>query len=250
MSVLLTIVTVAAFDHSRLKLTIESTLELPSSVEHVFIIPEQDEVSRQILEDALNQGKQLKIAHDSNSGVYSAMNLGVIIASGEYVIFWNSGDLMYSNSELEFFITEIEASKPTWAIARGVLEGGVIHENSLQDVWDFRNQKLGSYISHQVIACNRRVMFDLGLFDQRYRVAADTKLIQILTRLNQPLISSSKIVYIETPQYSARFHRRSRYETAKLAFLDLLFYFQMKPLLNVIMRELKFLRKLLVSFLG
>jgi hypothetical protein len=86
-------------------------------------------------------------------------------------------------------------------------------------------------------------MFDLGLFDVKYSVAADTKMIQALIRLNEPMISLSKIVRIENPLYSAKFHRRSRYETAKLAMLDLLLRGQYKPMINVCKREFLFLKQ-------
>ncbi len=235
--------TVSAFDHTRLKLTLKSTQTLPVGVEHIFIVPENDLDSRHLLESASAQGRQLKFSFDTNSGVYSAMNLGATMASGEYVIFWNSGDLMYSPSELEIFVSELERYKPAWAIAQGVLENGAAHENSLREIWNFRNQKVGSYVSHQVIACKRKTMFDLGLFDTKYRVAADTKMIQALARLSLPMISLSKIVRIEKPKYSSKFHRRSRYETAKLATLDLLVRANYKPLINIFKRELLFLKQ-------
>jgi len=244
MSLLLSIVTVSAFDHARLKLTLESTQILPKEVEHVFIIPKNDLVSRQLLEESLNHGKHLKFTFDDNAGVYSAMNLGATIASGEYVIFWNSGDLMHSLAEMEYFISEIESFKPLWAVAQGVLENGVIHKNLMPDIWNFQNQKPGSYVSHQVIACKRRTMFDLGLFDLKYKVAADTKMIHSFLRLSTPMVSQTKIVYIEKPQFSAQFHRRSRYETAKLALVDLVLRAHYKPLFNVCKREFYFLKNL------
>lgn len=235
--------TVSAFDHKRLKVTLKSTQSLPVGVEHIFIIPENDLDSRHLLEKSSAQGRQLKFSFDTNSGVYSAMNLGATMASGRYVIFWNSGDLMYSLSELEIFISELQNSKPTWAIAQGVLENGAAHENSLRETWNFRNQKVGSYVSHQAIACERKTMFDLGLFDTKYRVAADTKMIQALARLSSPMISLAKIVRIEEPKYSSKFHRRSRYETAKLASLDLMLRANCKPLINICKRELLFLKQ-------
>lgn len=235
--------TVSAFDHTRLKLTLKSTQPLPVGVEHIFIIPENDRDSRHILESASAQGRQLKFSFDTNSGVYSAMNLGATMASGRYLIFWNSGDLMYSPSELDIFISELQSSKPTWAVAQGVLENGAVHENSLREIWNFRNQKVGSYVSHQVIACERKTMFDLGLFDTKYRVAADTKMIQALAKFSLPMISLAKIVRIEDPKYSSKFHRRSRYETAKLALWDLLLRANYKPLINICKRELLFLKQ-------
>ena len=76
MSLLLTIVTVSSFDHLRLKLTLESMRLLPAGAEHIFIIPENDLTSRDLLEEASVQGVQLKFYVDNNTGVYSAMNLG------------------------------------------------------------------------------------------------------------------------------------------------------------------------------
>jgi len=243
MSLLLTIVTVSSFDHLRLKLTLESMRLLPAGAEHIFIIPENDLTSRDLLEEASAQGVQLKFYVDNNTGVYSAMNLGVTVASGKYVIFWNSGDLLFSLSELEMFLSELDSSKPTWAVAQGVLGSGSIHKNSLLEISNFGNQKVGSYISHQTIACERRTMFDLGLFDTKYKIAADTKMIQTLIKHSTPMISPSRIVYIEEPRYSSKFHRRSRYETTKLAILDLILRGNYKPFKNVCKRELLFLKK-------
>lgn len=242
MSLLLSIVTVSAFDHERLKLSLGTTRLLPSRVEHVFVIPENDSVSRLLLEEAVAQGNPLKFSFDTNCGVYSAMNLGATIASGEYVMFWNSGDLINSISELEIFINEIDLYRPSWAVAQGVFENGMVHENSLIGILEFRNQTLGSFVSHQVIACERKTMFDLGLFDVKYQIAADTKMIQALVRLNNPMLSLSKIVIIEEPQYASKFHRKSRRETAKLAILDLLLRAYCKPFINVCRRELLFLK--------
>ena len=239
MSLLLTVVTVSAFDHTRLKRTLQSTKNLPDQVEHVCIIPERDLESRNLLAAEGANGRNLKIASDANSGVYAAMNLGASIASGEYVIFWNSGDLLHEN-----FLYELEKIRPIWALASGVHEDGRIHQNSLEGLRNFRDQKPGSYVSHQVIACNRRFMFDVGLFDLNYKIAADTKMIQAFTRLGSPMVSHSKIVEIETPQFSAKHHRRGRYETVKLAIIDLILRTNYKPLINVLKRELRLLRRI------
>lgn len=244
MSLLLTVVTVSAFDHTRLKRTLQSTKNLPDKVEHVCIIPEKDLESRNLLDSERAHGRNLKMAYDTNSGVYGAMNLGASIASGEYVIFWNSGDLLHSLSEFQNFLCDLENIKPIWALASGVHEDGRIHENSLEGLRNFRDQKPGSYVSHQVIASNRRFMFDVGLFDLNYKIAADTKMIHAFTRLGSPLVSHSRIVEIEAPQLSAKHHRRSRYETAKLAVVDLILRTNYKPLINVLRRELRLLRRI------
>lgn len=241
MSLLLTIVTVSSFDHGRLKRTLESTRILPAGVEHVFVVPEQDLVSRELLANEKEQGKPLKVAFDTNSGVYGAMNLGASVASGQYVIFWNSGDTLHSFSDFDVFVSELRTSKPSWAIASGKLELGMIHHISSTDLRNFRDQKPKSYVSHQVIACERKQMFDLGLFDLSYKIAADTKMIQALVREDAPMFSSAIIVEIETPKFSAIHHRLSRFETGKLALYDILCRAYFRPILNVLKREIKFL---------
>jgi hypothetical protein len=240
MSLLLTIVTVSSFDHTRLSRTLRSTRILPSEVEHVFVVPEQDLESRDLISLEKEKGKRLKVAFDTNSGVYGAMNLGASVASGQYVIFWNSGDTLHSLSDFEVFLSELRNSKRSWAVASGKLELGTIHEVSPANLRNFRDQKPGSYVSHQVIACRRDVMFDLGLFDLSYRVAADTKMIQALSRRDVPMFSSSVIVEIETPKFSAIHHRLSRLETGKLALSDILLRAYFRPIINVLKREINF----------
>lgn len=231
----------SSFDHTRLKATLESTRILPTGVEHVFVVPEQDLVSRELLASEKGQGKPVKVAFDTNSGVYGAMNLGASVASGQYVIFWNSGDSLHSLSDFNVFISEIRTLKPSWAIASGKLELGMNHQVSSIDLRNFRDQKPGSYVSHQVIACHRKLMFDLGLFDLSYKVAADTKMIQALSRQDVPMFSSAIIVEIETPKFSAIHHRLSRFETGKLALYDILRRAYFRPILNVLKREINFL---------
>ena len=231
----------SSFDHTRLKRTMESTRILPTGVEHVFIVPEEDFVSRELLANEKEQGKPLKVAFDTNSGVYGAMYLGASLASGQYVIFWNSGDILQSLSDFDDFISELRNSKPAWAIASGRLELGKSHQISSADLRNFRDQKPQSYVSHQVIACKRKLMFDLGLFDLTYKVAADTKMIQALSREYAPMFSSAVIVGIETPKFSAIHHRLSRFETGKLALYDILCRAYFRPILNVLKRELNFL---------
>ena len=241
MSLLLTIVTVSSFDHTRLKRTLQSTRILPTGVEHVFVVPEKDLESRELIASEKQQGKHLKVAFATNSGVYGAMNLGASTASGKYIIFWNSGDILHSVSDFEVFLSELRISKQSWAIASGKLELGMIHEVTPSDLQNFRDQKLGSYVSHQVIACRRDVMFDLGLFDLSYKVAADTKMIQALSGRDVPMFSSAVIVEIETPEFSAIHHRLSRFETGKLALSDILLHANFRPIMNVLKREINFL---------
>jgi hypothetical protein len=169
------------------------------------------------------------------------MNLGASVASGQYVIFWNSGDILHSLSDFEAFLSELRKSKLSWAIASGKLELGVIHEVTHSVLRNFRDQQPGSYVSHQVIACRRDVMFDLGLFDLSYKVAADTKMIQALSRRGVPMFSSAVIVEIETPKFSAVHHRLSRFETGKLALSDILLRAHFRPIINVLKREINFL---------
>jgi putative colanic acid biosynthesis glycosyltransferase len=241
MSLLLTIVTVSSFDHTRLTRTLRSTRILPDGVEHVFVVPEQDLESRELISREKEQGKHLKVAFDTNSGVYGAMNLGASVASGKYVIFWNSGDTLNSLSDFELFLSELRNSKLSWAVASGKLELGTIHEVTPADLRNFRDQKPGSYVSHQVIACRRDVMFDLGLFDLSFKVAADTKMIQALSGRDVPMFSSAVIVEIETPKFSAIHHRLSRLETGKLALSDVLLRAHFRPIINVLKREINFL---------
>lgn len=113
---------------------------------------------------------------EPDTGIYDAMNKGLVIASGEYVIFMNSGDVFYDNHVLsKIFNHVILLPDVIYGKTIGKHRGGKL----LQTLSPFFRSK--SYcpavgICHQSVLVKRHLAVDYR-FDHDYKVCADHKML-------------------------------------------------------------------------
>jgi glycosyltransferase involved in cell wall biosynthesis len=114
-----------------------------------------------------------KVFSEKDEGIYDAMNKGLAAATGDYVIFMNSGDEFYENETVE----KVFASSPNADIYYGETEmindegeslGRRRHEAPEQFTWE--SFKYGMSISHQAIYVKITLA---NPFDRRYKLSAD-----------------------------------------------------------------------------
>ncbi|MBL4677228.1 MAG: glycosyltransferase [Mucilaginibacter sp.] len=114
-----------------------------------------------------------KLISEKDKGIYDAMNKGLAIATGDYVIFMNSGDEFYNNDTVtKVFATTLDAD-----IYYGETEmvndareslGQRRHKAPKKFTW--RGFKYGMSISHQAIYIKRSLVEP---YDPRYKLSAD-----------------------------------------------------------------------------
>lgn len=235
---LFSIVTVSAFDHTRLEKTFSSLLNLRGNVEYVVVIPQYDLQSARLFEKYQSRFSfPSRLTFDSGSGVYRAMNLGLTTASGKYVIFWNSGDTLLDSATFDNLVQECLATDAKWIIFGASFDwmpspplGVLTHKR-------FVDQTDGAYISHQQIAVNRNYFLSHGGFDSKFRIAADFKCIEFFSNFEPKICSSMTIVEVQYPLLSASSNRRGRIET----FLILLLKFppNFRAIWNISKREFR-----------
>jgi len=140
-----------------------------------------------------------KIISEPDNGIYDAMNKGIKLATGDYLIFMNGGDIFASSNVLEK-ISNVASTQPDF-----------IYGDSREDNHDKRarsHQKInwGMFTHHQAMFYNRKGLSGLR-YDVNYKIAADYDL--TLRFLNSfPLDGgrsgwgwkdNPKISYIPTP---------------------------------------------------
>lgn len=92
---LLSIITVNYNNESGLKDTIESVKKQNiDNIEHIIIDGASTDNSLSILEE---YSSHITYKSEPDKGIYQAMNKGVKLARGEFVLFLNSGDILYSD---------------------------------------------------------------------------------------------------------------------------------------------------------
>jgi glycosyltransferase involved in cell wall biosynthesis len=114
-----------------------------------------------------------KLISEKDEGIYDAMNKGLAAATGDYVLFMNSGDQFYSLDT----VSNVFATAPDADIYYGETEmindegqslGQRRHKAPERFTW--RSFKYGMSVSHQAIYIRRSL---IEPFDRRYGLSAD-----------------------------------------------------------------------------
>ena len=114
-----------------------------------------------------------KLVSEKDKGIYDAMNKGLALATGDYVLFMNSGDEIYAPDTVE----KVFASEPEADIYYGETE---MYDESWKSLgqrrhrapedFSWREFKYGMSISHQAIYIRRSLTEP---YDTTYKLSAD-----------------------------------------------------------------------------
>lgn len=154
-----------------------------------------------------------KLVSEPDRGIYDAMNKGLGLATGEYVLFMNSGDEIYSADTVE----KIFAGEPNADIYYGETEmydenwrslGQRRHKVPKDFTW--KKFKYGMSISHQAIYI-RRTLTDL--YDTQYKLSADIDWILKAAKRAKKIVNTRMYVakYLVGGMSKKR-HRQSLFE--------------------------------------
>ncbi|TSD63932.1 glycosyltransferase [Inquilinus sp. KBS0705] len=120
-----------------------------------------------------HEDKIATLISEPDKGIYDAMNKGLARATGDYVIFMNSGDEFYANDT----VVKVFASAPDADIYYGETEmvndgreslGQRRHKAPGRFTW--RSFKYGMSVSHQAIYIKRSLV---EAYDPKYQLSAD-----------------------------------------------------------------------------
>ena len=110
-----------------------------------------------------------KFIIEKDKGIYDAMNKGVNISNGEWIIFLNSGDIFFDNDTLKKINNVIEK------------EVDIIFGNSLIDNSKFIYKHEGNFINHETIlmpfshqsVLTRKNLLMQNNFELNYKISSD-----------------------------------------------------------------------------
>ncbi len=115
-----------------------------------------------------------KISHwvsEPDRGIYHAMNKGIEMAKGEYLLFLNSGDVLYEEDTL------LKVSKQLGS--HDIVYGDLIYDRNSKlslsrypdrVTFDYLYQ---SYLPHPASFIKRETLVKLGVYDETYKICAD-----------------------------------------------------------------------------
>jgi hypothetical protein len=243
---ILTVITVTAFDPDRLKRTLKSLSGSPAQIEHLFVLPENDQESLNLVRDyaSINQFS-VKWIHDHKEGIYPAMNFGAESALGDYLLYINSGDEILNLEQFALNLNSLAEVRPVWAILGVHLPWNSEYRAYSGMERNFRWQRKNGYVSHQSVIVRRDVFLSLGKFSTAFPIAADTLCIFKFTNMSSPCLLDGISVKVEEGNNVTNHNRESRLEVLKIINLTGTVLDKTVSNYNFFMRELTFvLRKL------
>ena len=145
-----------------------------------------------IIQEYAKQYDFIRYLSEKDSGPYEAMNKGIDLADGQWLLFLGSSDLIYSENTFETIFKE--------PIARdiGLLYGNIQTLDDTQfakagDIYDgkFTIEKLlTKNICHQAIFYKKSLFKKLGKYNIKYPVTADWE-------MNMRFFAQSKVHYVD-----------------------------------------------------
>lgn len=171
----ISIITINRNNASGLKATIDSVLTQTSQdFEYIIVDGASADKSVEIVK-AATENHEIKWISEPDSGIYNAMNKGVRMATGDYVIFLNSGDTFANEKVLEEIQPLLDGSE--FVIGRvNVTKNGKIVQTSK----NLGNQDLSLYnlylygIPHQA-AFIKKELLERTPYDESLKINADWK---------------------------------------------------------------------------
>lgn len=169
---ILSVITIVYNNVSDIERTMLSVLgQTYQPIEYILIDGLSNDGTLEIIERY--KDRVAKLISEKDEGIYDAMNKGLAAATGDYVLFMNSGDEFYDADT----VTAVFASADDADIYYGETEmiddngqslGQRRHKAPAQFTW--RSFKYGMSVSHQAIYIKRSL---IELYDRRYQLSAD-----------------------------------------------------------------------------
>ena len=168
----ISIITVVFNSKTLIEGTIKSVLEQTfSSVEYIIIDGGSTDGTLAIIESY--QSKLAFVLSEKDKGIYDAMNKGLMKATGKYVLFLNSGDLLFDSTVLEKVFSDNSNADVYYGNTKIIdLRGNILGDRRLkppaQLTW--KSLRFGMCVSHQSFIAKRSLCEPYHL---KYKLSAD-----------------------------------------------------------------------------
>jgi len=168
----LSVITIVYNNVRDIERTIRSVInQTYSNIEYVIVDGLSNDGTLQVIDKYKSQ--ITKFISEKDEGIYDAMNKGLALATGDYVIFMNSGDEFYDNETVAAVFAAAEDADIYYGETEMIADEGSSlgqrrHKAPAKFTW--RSFKYGMSISHQAIYIRRSLAEP---YDRRYQLSSD-----------------------------------------------------------------------------
>ncbi|WP_051624154.1 glycosyltransferase family 2 protein [Clostridium akagii] len=172
----ISIVTVTFNCKDNIEATIQSVInQTYNDFEYVIVDGISKDGTLEIIKKFCENDKRINYISENDNGIYDAMNKGISITTGDYIIFLNAGDLLNDDYVLEEIsnycnnINDVIFGNIT-IYNKNTSYKKVINNNIFEENINLIRKKM---ICHQALICKRELFYQLGKFNLKYKIAAD-----------------------------------------------------------------------------
>jgi glycosyltransferase involved in cell wall biosynthesis len=170
----ITVVTICYNAEKCIKETIQSVLgQSYTDFEYLIIDGKSKDNTIDIIKEF--EDERIILVSEKDNGIYDAMNKGIRLSSGEYIIFMNSGDVFADSKVLEDISSEFKADV-VFGNALIKKQEGIVREKYSDKKFRLFIMFLSGYmINHQTIF-TKTELIKKYMFDLSYKICADRAL--------------------------------------------------------------------------
>lgn len=154
-------------------------------IEYIIVDGASTDRSLQIIEKEKDcfeeRHRTIKVISEPDRGMYEALNKGIRMATGDVIALVHSDDVLYDSRTVSDVVCEIERTGCDFLYADGLFVDAEKTDRMVRNwiggrysKWKVRH---GWLPLHPTCYIHRDVMMRLGLYDESYKIAADTDLL-------------------------------------------------------------------------
>jgi GT2 family glycosyltransferase len=192
----LTVVTVTYNDHARLVSTCES-LKAQAGVDFEHLVIDGGSTDDTVRWYASNPPvAKSRLVSEPDDGIFDAMNKGLRLAEGEYIVFLNAGDLLAHDRALANGLVNLDRHQASWGYSRARViakDGATVRPPVGMIPYSWRRHLLGfATICHQAVTMRTDFLRGLSGFDyERFGYASDYHLLLRAAAASAPCVSDA-----------------------------------------------------------
>ena len=136
-------------------------------IEHIVIDGASTDGTVELL-----QSMGLTFFSEKDTGIYDAMNKGILKATGQYIAFMNSDDYYASPTAVASMVQKMVETNADGAYGRAYIVGRPGKKDLLKSYW-IGQAFYRMPVCHQAFFCTVASLKEQGLFDTSFRIAGD-----------------------------------------------------------------------------
>jgi glycosyltransferase involved in cell wall biosynthesis len=190
---ILSIITVVFNNVKHVERTLKSVInQTYSAIEYIVIDGASTDGTLEIINRFKNEIDV--IISEPDKGIYDAMNKGLKIANGDYVIFMNSGDEFYVNTTVEQ-VFKTSAFADIYYGETEMLDENLVNQgrrrHSAPQQLQLKSFRFGMSVSHQAIIIKKSIVKN---YDSKYQLSADIDWILDAITKAQKIINTQLVI--------------------------------------------------------